>query len=385
MADDKPPGGEAPPLAAPRSVDTKHPAQQPAPPKPPPEKEEKVEKKKPVWPWVLAGLIVLVFVVVVLVILFRPKREVKTDDAYVMVHYTNVAPRVSGQVAAVHVIDNQPVRAGQLLVSLDDRDYRTALDQAEANYASDKALADQASTQVERQPALIRQARDQADQSRAALLLSQPKAGRYERLSATGAGSVEQRQQAVSQLRQDQATLRSSRDNVDAVRLQLKGLIAQRESTRARAQADLAQVAQARLNLSYTQVSAPFDGVVDQKNVQVGDYVTTGGALMVVTPLDGAYITANYRELALRHMRPGQHARIHLDAYDVWLDGYVQSLPAASGSSYSPIPPNNASGNYTKIVQRLPVKIVVAPGQPLARLLRVGMSVETIVDTRTPA
>ena len=337
--------------------------------------------KKPIWPWLLAGAIVLVFIVVVLLLLFVPRSDVKTNDAYVSVRYTSIAPQVAGQVAAVHVADNETVRAGRLLLTIDDRNYRAALDQALANYASDAALADQAVAQVRRQPALIGQAQAQIDQARAALILSQPRAERYARLSQTGASSVEQRQQALSQFAGDEAALRSSRANLSASRLQLFGLRAERDAARARANADLAQVAQARLNLSYTRVVAPFDGTVDQRAVQVGNYVTPGAAVMVLVPLDAAYITANYRELALRHMRPGQRAWIHVDAYDIWLDGFVQSLPAASGTSYSPIPSTNATGNFTKIVQRLPVKIVIAPNQPLARLLRVGMSVETVVAT----
>ena len=121
--------------------------------------------------------------------------------------------------------------------------------------------------------------------------------------------------------------------------------------------------------------------MVGNRSVQVGDYVAPGTALLTVVPLDSAYIESNYREEALRHMRPGQHVRIHVDAYAIDLDGIVQSVPPASGAEFAPIAPSNATGNFTKIVQRLPVKIVVAPGQPLARLLRVGFSVETTVHT----
>ncbi len=337
--------------------------------------------KKPLWPWLLGSAVVLGFVAVVLLLLFAPHSDTKTDDAYVGVRYANIAPQISGQVAAVHVADNEAVRAGQLLLTIDDRPYRVALDQALATYKSDAALTEQASAQVKRQPALISQAEAQIAQAQAALIVSEPRAQRYTELSTTGASSVEQRQTAVSQLASDQATLKSANANLNGTRLQLLGLRASRKSALARADADYAAVEQARLNLSYTRIVAPFDGTVGQRSVQVGDYVTPGSAVMVLVPLDAVYIVANYRELALRHMRPGQHARIHVDAYDVWLDGFVQSLPAATGTSYSPIPATNATGNFTKIVQRLPVRIVVAPNQPLARLLRVGMSVETIVDT----
>lgn len=345
------------------------------------QREQEKKDRSARWPWFLAGGIVLVFVIVVLLVIFLPHSRVKTDDAYVTAHYAMVAPRVSGQVAAVHVDDNQNVRAGQLLVSIDDRDYRAALDQAEAALAADRAQVDQAGAQVARQPAIIRQAQAQVDAARARLGLSRADQVRYANLAATGAGTFQQHQQADTTERQDRASLESTQADLAAARRQLDALKANRTTARAKVQADAAQVEQARLNLSYTRIVAPIDGTVDQRSVQVGNFVGPGAAMMIVVPLHQAYIEANYRELALRHMHPGQHVRIHLDAYDVWLDGYVESLPAASGAALSPIPPNNATGNFTKIVQRLPVKIVPYPNQPLARLLRIGMSVETIVDT----
>ena len=144
---------------------------------------------------------------------------------------------------------------------------------------------------------------------------------------------------------------------------------------------DRAQLDQAQLNLSYTRITAPLDGLIGQRSVQVGDYIAPGGALMTVMPLDAAYIEANYREVALRHVRPGQHVRIHLDAYDADLDGVVDSLAPATGATFAAVAPENATGNFTKIVQRLTVKIDVLPHQPMARLLRVGLSVETYIDT----
>ncbi len=345
------------------------------------QREQEKKDRSARWPWFLAGAVVLIFVIVVLLIIFLPHSRVKTDDAYVTAHYAMVAPRVSGQINGIHVDDNQNVRAGQLLVTIDDRDYRASLDQAEAALAADRAQVDQASAQVSRQPSIIRQSQAQVDAALAKLGLSHADAVRYSNLAATGAGTFQQHQQADTTERQDRASLESAEADLDAARHQLDALKANRTTALAKVQADQAQIEQARLNLSYTRICAPIDGQVDQRSVQVGNFVSPGGALMIVVPLHQAYIEANYRELALRHMRPGQHVRIHLDAYDVWLQGYVESLPAASGGALSPIPPNNATGNFTKIVQRLPVKIVPYPNQPLARLLRIGMSVETIVDT----
>ncbi len=333
------------------------------------------------WPWIVGGIVVVGFVVLVLVLLFWPRSVVKTDDAYVSVHFAVVAPRVGGQVVAVTVDDNQSVRAGRLLIEIDPAPYRAQLAQALATLAQDRAQIGQTEAQVRRQPDLIRQSEAQVASADAALLVSRPNARRYLDLAKTGAGSQQQRQQTLAQLRQDEATRRQALANLGAVRRQLDALRADRTSAEARVQGDEAAVRLARLNLSYTRVFAPIDGTVDQRSVQVGNFVAPGAPVMTIVPLHDVFILANYRELALRHMAPGQRVRIHLDAYDVWLDGFVQSIPASTGAVYSPLPPTNATGNFTKIVQRLPVKIIVAPNQPLARLLRTGMSVETWVDT----
>jgi membrane fusion protein (multidrug efflux system) len=158
-------------------------------------------------------------------------------------------------------------------------------------------------------------------------------------------------------------------------------LKAQKSAAEATVKADEAQLEQARLNLSYTEIRAPIDGMVGERSVQAGNYVGPGTTLMTVVPLDQVYIEANYLEVHLRHVRAGQPVTIHLDAYDIDLEGTVDSVPPASGVAFAPIAPNNATGNFTKIVQRLPVKIRVTPGQPLAKLLRVGLSVETVIHT----
>jgi len=337
--------------------------------------------RKAGWPWIVAATVLILFVALVLVMILRPQPKVTTDDAYVTAHYASIAPRVSGQVMQVAVDDNQFVHRGDLLIALDPQDYQAALEQAEAEYQQDLAQVVVAQTQVQRQPAIIEQAQAQILSAKAALLSSHPNAVRYDRLASTGAGSQQQHQQTVSQEAQDEATLKQAQANYNAAVFQLKGLRADTASEAAKVNADLARVRAAKLNLSYTRIAAPIDGVIDRRSVQVGNYVTPGAAMLAVVPLDAIYIEANYRELALRHMRPGQRVHIHVDAYDIWLNGYVQSIPASSGAAFSPIPPNNATGNFTKIVQRLPVKIMVAPNQPEARLLRVGMSVETTVDT----
>jgi membrane fusion protein (multidrug efflux system) len=335
----------------------------------------------PRWPLVLAGLVMAIFAAVVLCIIFRPRPDVWTDDAYVMVHYATIAPRISGQVAAVSVDDNDTVRAGQLLAILDPRDNQTAVASAEAVLARDMAQLGEVSASVARQPSIIEEQQSAVVSARARLAFAQANARRYGNLAVTGAGTMQEHQQADTALQQDQASLDSSQASLDAARRQLNVLTAQRSAAEATVGLDQAQLDQARLNLSYTQILAPIDGTVGERTVQAGNYVSPGTTLMTVVPLDQVYIEANYREVDLLHVRSGQPVTIHLDAYNIKLRGTVDSLPPASGTSFAPIAPNNATGNFTKIVQRLPVKIVVASGQPLAKLLRVGLSVETTIQT----
>jgi len=335
----------------------------------------------PRWPFVLVGLVVAIFAAVVLYIIFRPRPDVRTDDAYVMVHYATIAPRISGQVAAVSVDDNDTVKAGEVLATLDPRDNQTAVASAEAALARDMAQLGEVSANIARQPSIIDEQRSALASAQARLAFAQADARRYGNLAVTGAGTMQEHQQADTALQQEQASLVSSQASLDAAGRQLDVLTAQRSAAEATIRLDQAQLDQATLNLSYTQILAPLDGVVGERSVQVGNYVSPGATLMTVVPLDQVYIEANYREVDLLHVRSGQPVTIHLDAYNINLRGTVDSVPPASGTTFAPIAPNNATGNFTKIVQRLPVKIVVASGQPLAKLLRVGLSVETTIHT----
>ncbi|MBE7198493.1 MAG: biotin/lipoyl-binding protein [Parafilimonas terrae] len=333
------------------------------------------------WPLVLGGLVAVVAIAAVLWIIFRPRPDVWTDDAYVMAHYTSIAPRISGQIDAVLVDDNQPVKAGQLLATLDPRDYQAALDVAEATVGRDRAQVEDMSANVARQPSLIDEQKANLASVKARLAFAEADARRFSNLAVTGAGSVQQHQQADMTLRQAEAQRDSADAMLRAAQRQLDVLRSQRKTSEATVRADEARLEQARLNLSYTRILAPFDGTVGQRAAQVGNIVSPGATLMSLVPLDRVYITANYREVDLIHVRPGQPVTIHVDAYDIDLKGIVEGIAPASGASYAPIQPNNATGNFTKIVQRLPVKITVTPDQPLARLLRVGFSVETTIHT----
>ena len=350
-------------------------------PQPSGDKDKPPAKRTPLWPWLLGGAAVVGFAAAVLAIIFAPAPDVWTNDAYVTAHYATAAPRVSGQIATVDVDDNRTVAAGQLLATVDDRDFRAALAAAEAMLERDMAQLAEASASISRQPAVVDQSQTQNPSAAAQLAFAQANQKRYRNLAATGAGTFQERQQADQQVQQAQSAVDQARAATEAARRQIPVLEAQRAAAEAAVKADQARVEQARLNLGYTRIVAPVAGTVGQRTVEVGNYVAPGASLMVVAPLDQAYVVANYREVALRHVLPGQSVRIHVDAYDIDLRGVVDSVAPASGAAFGAIQPNNATGNFTKIVQRLPVKILVSPGQNEAKLLRLGFSVETTIHT----
>src|ERR1700682_2122104 len=245
---------------------------------------DKVPAPLPRRPFVVVGLVVAIFAAVVLYIIFRPPPDVRTADAYVMVHYATIAPRISGQVATVPVDDNFVVKTGQVLATLDPRDNETALASAEAAVTRDRSQFDEISATVSRQPSIIEEQQAAVASARARLAFAQDNARRYGNLATTGAGSMQEHQQADTTLAQDQASLDGAEASLDAARRQLDVLKAQRSAAEAAGQADEAQLAQARLNLSYTQIPAPIDGMVGERSVQVGNYVGPGATLMTVVP-----------------------------------------------------------------------------------------------------
>jgi membrane fusion protein, multidrug efflux system len=348
--------------------------------------EESKQDKKPAklhatWPLLVGAIVFTAFVALILWIIFRPRPDVWTDDAYIEVHYAAIAPRISGQVSTVQVDDNQVVKAGQVLVTLDPRDYETAVASAQATLARDSAQLADVSATLARQPALISEQEAEVALAHARIAFTDPDARRHQFLAATGADTVQHQQQADSNFQQSNAQLSNAQAALEAARRQLDVIKAQQQAAAAVIETDKAQLEQAKLNLSYTQILAPVDGMVGERSVEVGNTVAPGTTLMTVVPLESVYIISNYREVDLAHVRSGQHATIHVDAYNIDLDGIVDSIAPASGVSFTPIQPNNATGNFTKIVQRLPVKILVSRNQPLAKLLRVGFSVETTIHT----
>lgn len=304
-----------------------------------------------------------------------------TQDAYVTADYTLVAPKISGLVAQVLVEDNQPVKAGQVLVRIDDRDFRAALRSAEADVAAAKAEIANTDVEIARQPDMVAQAGAAVRFDEADLAFSRSNAQRYRNLSANGAGTQQDHQQAVSKLSQSQATLAKDSAALSATKQQLASLRAEREKGVAALSRAEAARDQAKLNLEYTVVAAPFDGVVGRRSVRAGSYINVGSALLAVVPSSDAYVLANFQESQLRRIRPRQAVQISIDTFPgMKLRGRVESLAPATDVAFSPIAPDNATGNFTKIVQRVPVKIVIEPGQEGVRLLRVGMSVIPAID-----
>jgi membrane fusion protein, multidrug efflux system len=309
--------------------------------------------------------------------------EVSTDDAYVQADNTTIAPKISGYLDQVVVNDNDQVRAGQILAHVDDRDFRTALDQAKATVAvADAVIADK-QAQLEVQQSVIDAAKASVAVDVANQNFADQDEKRYATLAQTGAGSVQNAQQSASRnaaaratTARDTASLATSVKRVDT----LKAELAQAKATLAQ---DQAAAHQAELNLSYTVITAPIDGVVGNRTLRVGQYVQAGTQLMAVVPVQGAYVVANYKETQLTDVHPGQQAEIAVDMFPgVTFLGHVDSLAPASGQEFALLPPDNATGNFTKIVQRIPVKIMLDPGNPLLGELRPGMSVTPTIDTK---
>ena len=312
--------------------------------------------------------------------------QVSTDDAYVKADNTTIAPKVSGYLRDVLVGDNERVTAGQVLARIDDRDFKVALDQARADVAAADAAIASKHAQLDAQQAAIDAARATLDVDKAQLTFAEQENKRYTDLAATGFGSVQNAQQAQSRnggaqaaLARDTANLTSAQKQVDL----LKAEIVQANAALARAQAIQSQ---AELNLGYTTITAPIDGVVGNRTLRVGQFVQAGTQLMSVVPASGAYVVANYKETQLTDVHEGQAVDIAVDMFPGQIvHGHVDSIAPASGQEFALLPPDNATGNFTKVVQRIPVKIAFDRGNASIVDLRPGMSVIPTIETRTQA
>jgi membrane fusion protein, multidrug efflux system len=311
---------------------------------------------------------------------------VSTDDAYVQAHSVLISPKVSGYLSAAPVNDNQVVKAGEVLARIDPRDYRTALDHARADVDAAQASIDTLNQQIGQQKLVVEQDRQQIASDQAALVYSQQDFQRYTDLAQDGWGTVQRAQQARADIREKDATLRQGTAVMAAAEQQIRVLEAQLAQADATLAQEQASEHQAELNLSYTTITAPVDGTVGARTLRVGEYVQAGTQLMAVVPLQAVYITANYKETQLTDVRPGQPVTVDVDTFPgTTVHGHVDSLAPASGQEFALLPPDNATGNFTKIVQRIPVKIDLNAGDPLADLLRPGMSVEPTIDVKPAA
>ncbi len=301
-----------------------------------------------------------------------------TDDAFIASRQIPIAPRISGDVVAVPVTDNQHVAAGDVIAGIDDRDYRVALDQANAQVSSAKAGIASVDAQAAVQRAQIEASQAQVDQAEAALKFAREQAARYEELVQRGAGAVQNAQQYSSQLAQQQAAVKSAEAALSVAERQIEALKAQRETAMAALAQANAQRAQALLNLSYTTLRAAEPGRIVALSAEPGEFVQPGTNLTMFVP-DDIWITANFKETQLDEMLPSQPVTVTLDAYpDRPLRGHVASIQPGSGTAFSLLPAENATGNYVKVVQRVPVKIVL-DDVPSGVALGPGMSVEPTV------
>jgi membrane fusion protein, multidrug efflux system len=308
-----------------------------------------------------------------------------TDDAYVKADSTIVSPKVSGYLADVLVGDNQPVKAGQLLARIDDRDFRTALDQAHADVAGSEATVRNLDAQIALQHPIMEQESADIAAAEANLQFAREEQVRSDGLMKTGAGTVQRAQQTDAALREKIAQLQHGKSGLLAAQRKIDVLTAERAKSVAALDHARAVEAQAALNLSYTEITAPVDGTVGARTLRVGQFVQAGTQLMAVVPLDAVYVVANFKETQLTNVRNGQPVEIEVDSFHgTRLKGHVDSLSPASGLEFALLPPDNATGNFTKIVQRVPVKIVL-DDHSLTGLLRPGMSAEPTINTKATA
>ena len=297
-----------------------------------------------------------------------------TDDAFIAARQFAVAAKASGFVAEVPVADNQHVAAGDVIARIDDRDYRVALATAEAQAAAAKANVDSANAQLQVQQAQIEQSQAQVESAEAALAFAEQQASRYDELAQRGAGTVQNAQQYSSALRQQQAAVKTAKAALTTAERQVAALNAQRASAEAALAQANAQVDQAKLNLSYTVATAAQPGRVVGLSAAVGQFAAAGTSLSMFVP-DEVWVVGNFKETQLDAMRPGQSVTVAVDAYpERALHGRVASVQPGSGTAFSLLPAENATGNYVKVVQRVPVKIVL-DDSPTDVALGPGMSV----------
>ena len=308
----------------------------------------------------------------------------ETNDATIQADAVTVSPKVNGYVAEVLVVDNQDVTAGQPLVRIDPRDYSAKAAQAEAQIAEAGASVDSARASIAEQQATIEQSRAQLASARAKAAHDAGEAARYRPLAASGAETRQQLAQLETTARQSAEDVRAQAATLLMQQRKIATYEAQIRQGQAQAKGAQAQLASANVDLGSTLLRASVNGRVGNKTVTVGQYATAGTRLMSVVPLDQLYVTANFKETQLALMRPGQPATISVDALDgTKIGGRVASVSPGTGAQFSLLPPSNATGNFTKIVQRVPVRIAIEATPEARRLLVPGLSVTVTVNTKS--
>jgi len=306
-----------------------------------------------------------------------------TDDAYLQADAVTVAPKISGYVAEVYVADNQTVKVGDPLLRLDDGTYRAALDQAKATVAAREADLTRAQAELRQQQASLEQSQAQQRVARLNAQHAEDEVRRYRPLAASGAETSERLANLVNTRDQAQATLAANTAGVAAAQAQLAVTAAQIDQARAQLEAAQASTRQSNLDLQDTIVRAAQPGRVGDRSVRVGQYVQPGTRAMTVVPVQNVYLVANFKETQIGRMRANQPVTLHVDALPgTELHGVVDSFAPGTGSQFALLPPENATGNFTKIVQRVPVRIRIDTGPATRNVLLPGLSVTAEVDTR---
>lgn len=309
---------------------------------------------------------------------------VSTDDAYISGDIAVISPKVSGYVEKVNVVENQTVKAGDPLVTLDQGDYRIALEQAEANVESANLAVSRMDAQIAVGEASLKQSQAQLGALQAALRGAEITQKRQAELAAKSVGTTADLDNAQIALEQAQANLAAGDAAVTSAKANIDLLRAQRTEAVNTVRLQELAVEQAKRDLDFTVLKAPYDGTIGNLSVQTGDLVSSGKRLASLVPLDALYIDANFKETQLGHILPGAKVRVHVDAFDEdTIEGTVESIAPASGAVFSLLPPENATGNFTKVVQRVPVRIALPKDVLNERRLRAGLSVVADVDTRT--
>jgi membrane fusion protein, multidrug efflux system len=306
-----------------------------------------------------------------------------TDDAYVQSDITVISPKIEGYIKEVRVEENQRVAAGEVLIVVDDRDFAAKVTQAEAAVETQEAIVATYASRLGSQQAMIDQAAATVQSADADLNRAQLDYKRYTSLVTSDFASRQRFETAQADSRKAEAALGKARAALVAEQSQLAVLQSQKREEEARLVQARAGLQLAKNDLDNTVIRAPVGGIIGNRAGRVGQYVKPGTQLLSLVPLPYVYVTANFKETQLTHMRPGQSAEISVDAYPAQpLTGRIESFAPASGAQFSLLPPDNATGNFTKIVQRVPVRIAIPAEGPLAQLLRPGLSVNVTVDTR---